>query len=111
MDKLTKILLICICFMIALFFLTKGTPACTIDQDALLKASQEAAAEADAEFMPAWREFLRHQTMYADIHHLLFSWYGYQNPNVEDLFDSYENKWWGYTIPIPLPKDVIVIFK
>jgi len=110
MDKeskyLTAALLIAIAILIALFAYG-NSEGC--DKAALRQASQEAVAEADAATMSEWRKILGHNTMYADEHHLWFSWYGYKNPTVEDLFRSYSG-WWGCPVPIVLERFNDVFF-
>ncbi len=75
----------------------------------LQKASQEAAAEADAATnISQFKEFLAHETMYADEAHLWFSWFGYRSATMDDLFLSYVNNWWGCPVPVETPKTIIL---
>jgi hypothetical protein len=43
--------------------------------------------------------FWSHDSMYKNWDHLKFSWWGYKNPNAEDLKKSQEQGWWGMDIP------------
>lgn len=59
-------------------------------------ASQEAAQEADvATNIEQFKEFLKHQTVYASWNHLWFSWFGYLDPLPDDYFESCAFQWWG----------------
>jgi len=127
MDKknkyLTGAVLIAIVILIGLFSYGNSR-GCDIDKAALEMASQEAAAETDFKLRgfeqdlkakleqtryDFWREFLSHNTMYADECHLWFSWFGYRIASPEDLFQSYVNNWWGCDVQIGIPGDATLI--
>jgi hypothetical protein len=113
MDKETRFLgislVLAVLVLTVLFSIGNCQAKAATLKDELRVASQEAAAEADAAVMPEWQEFLSHNTLYADEHHLWFSWYGYKNPTVEDLFRSYTG-WWGCPVPIRLERYNDVFF-
>jgi ABC-type glycerol-3-phosphate transport system substrate-binding protein len=44
-------------------------------------------------------EFYKHDTTFKDWDHVKFSWWGYDNPTVEDAKMSDERGWWGEEIP------------
>jgi ABC-type glycerol-3-phosphate transport system substrate-binding protein len=44
-------------------------------------------------------EFLAHDSLYKDVDHMTFSWWGYKNPTAEDAKMSNEQGWWGEEIP------------
>ena len=44
-------------------------------------------------------EFYRHDSIYKDLDHIAFSWWGYSNPTAEDAKMSDERGWWGEEIP------------
>jgi len=44
-------------------------------------------------------EFYKHDTVYKDWDHVMFSGWGYQNPTAEDAKMSTERGWWGEEIP------------
>ena len=44
-------------------------------------------------------EFLKHDTMYKNWDHLIYSWWGHRNPTDETQKKSQEQGWWG--IPTP----------
>ncbi|MDD5234544.1 MAG: hypothetical protein PHG91_14220 [Syntrophales bacterium] len=39
--------------------------------------------------------FFQHDSMYADWDHLVFSWFGYKNPQPIDVMRSRLFNWWG----------------
>ncbi|MCD6298200.1 MAG: hypothetical protein J7M30_13715 [Deltaproteobacteria bacterium] len=43
-------------------------------------------------------EFWKHDTMYKNTDHMLFSWFGYKTPTKETGKKSAEQKWWGEVI-------------
>jgi hypothetical protein len=44
-------------------------------------------------------EFYKHDTLFATNSHAAFSWWGYDNPTMEDAQQSAEDGWWGKEIP------------
>lgn len=47
-------------------------------------------------------------TAYASEKHLLYSWGGYKNTDIDDVVDAYNQKWWGcpvFYFPNPGPTD------
>ena len=49
-------------------------------------------------------EWYAHDTVYKTNDHMVFSWWGYDNPTNEDLKQSTEEGWWGEEIPY-IPAD------
>ena len=43
-------------------------------------------------------EFYKHRTIYADEHHLWFSWSQYKHPTAQDVKETREYGWWGFPI-------------
>ncbi len=46
-------------------------------------------------------EFLKHDTMYKDWGHMVFSISNYQNPTEADLRKSSQRNWWGIAVELP----------
>ena len=44
-------------------------------------------------------DFLNHDTMYKNNAHMIFSWWGYKSPSVEDHRKSVSQDWWGEEVP------------
>jgi hypothetical protein len=44
-------------------------------------------------------EWYKHDTVYKTNDHMLFSWWGYDNPTDEDLAKSQSEEWWGDEVP------------
>lgn len=44
-------------------------------------------------------EFWQHDTMYRSWDHMAFSWFGHNNPTVEDRQKGAEQGWWGIEVP------------
>jgi hypothetical protein len=44
-------------------------------------------------------EFYKHDTLFATNDHVAFSWWGYDNPTMDDAQKSTEEGWWGKEIP------------
>ena len=43
-------------------------------------------------------EFFEHDSHYKNFDHLLFSWFGYRAPSMEDAQNSKADDWWGIEI-------------
>jgi len=44
-------------------------------------------------------EFYKHDSVYKDWDHVMFSWWEYENPTAEHAKMSTEHGWWGEEIP------------
>ena len=44
-------------------------------------------------------EFWQHNTMYKSWDHMAFSWFGHNEPTVEDRQKAAEQSWWGIEVP------------
>lgn len=46
------------------------------------------------------KEWLAHDTVYKTNAHMVFSWWGYNSPDAEDMKDQIDQDgWWGEEIP------------
>ena len=43
-------------------------------------------------------EFFEHDSHYKNFDHLLFSWFGYRSPSMDDVTKSADDQWWGIEI-------------
>jgi len=47
-------------------------------------------------------EFYKHDTHYKTFNHMIYSWWGHENPTEETLKKSQEQGWWGMPVkPAP----------